>query len=274
MYYYRKRWHDGRCVSEYVPGAFAEAAEWLERQERQERQERAAERCGRREADRAVDRAVAGIVVEVLGAVGGYLEATGHHRHKGTWRRRRGAVRGIKGNTTRSGLPNVYGRVLDNTLLEQAAAWWAWAKDGEGEGIDPETCKAIAWDLESYARELAGPGPSPAVAALARTAALAHEATRRYEWRLSQQSSDGLTLAEGSYLQRAIDRAHGRLMKTLRTLAVVRRLESRLPLAAVQVNIDARGREPSAGARPDPFFETHRRPEAEPEAAALEAADA
>lgn len=88
-------------------------------------------------------------------------------------------------------------------------------------------------DARDMATELAGPNPSPTVRILAETAAICWAELRRAE--ISSLSTVERTIAEADYHQRHVDRCHARLMRTLRTLAQVRRLECDAP--AVQVNV-------------------------------------
>lgn len=88
-------------------------------------------------------------------------------------------------------------------------------------------------DIERVARELAGPEPSASVVMLAQTAALCWASLRIAEAQLL--GANGVTLAQGEYLQRQVERASNRWLRTLRTLAEVRRLESQVP--TVQVNV-------------------------------------
>ena len=90
-YYYRKRRVGRRVVSEYVgAGELAEAIATLEAFSRQEQEmERAAWR-EEQEAERAFDQEIDAVGDLVRTMTGAVLLATGHHTHKGQWRRRRG----------------------------------------------------------------------------------------------------------------------------------------------------------------------------------------
>ena len=89
-YYYRKRRTGGRVVSEYVgagPGAELLAeADALDRAERAERRE--AERQAREEVQ-ALDRQADEVADLIRALTHGVLLATGHHTHKGQWRKQR-----------------------------------------------------------------------------------------------------------------------------------------------------------------------------------------
>ncbi len=89
-YYYRKRWEDGRAVSEYVgAGLAATAADALDRMERYERETAAVEWRRVVNAERQAARALAEVetVTRVLTAA--VLIANGYHAHKRQWRRAR-----------------------------------------------------------------------------------------------------------------------------------------------------------------------------------------
>ena len=89
-YYYRKRWVNGRPVSEYVgAGMSATWAEALDGIERYERQEAAAEWRRVVEAERRAARALArvDVVTSTLTAV--VLIVNGYHAHKRQWRKQR-----------------------------------------------------------------------------------------------------------------------------------------------------------------------------------------
>jgi len=90
MYYYRKRRIGGRVVSEYVGGgvvgelaALQDERERLERAERRQAERRVHEEMWM--LDRQADE-----VAELIRALAqGMLLVTGHHTHRGQWRKRR-----------------------------------------------------------------------------------------------------------------------------------------------------------------------------------------
>jgi hypothetical protein len=92
-------------------------------------------------------------------------------------------------------------------------------------------------EMEGLAVELAGPNPTPVESLLARTAATCWVWMRGYEIQTASAAST-LHVNPGKYdpLQRRIDHAHQRMLKTLKTLAEVRRLA----LPALQINIARR----------------------------------
>jgi hypothetical protein len=98
---------------------------------------------------------------------------------------------------------------------------WAAGKDG-----DAQTKARLKVELRDLAAELAGPSPSPVESVLADTAATAWFAFRMSEAQYAggATSEGGMTLAQSEHAQRRTDRAHRRLMSTLKTLAAVRRL--------------------------------------------------
>jgi hypothetical protein len=125
--------------------------------------------------------------------------------------------------------PNPTGRIMDNWAVGQLIAWAA-GKSGS------ETMKAkLRAELCSVAAELAGPNPNPVERVLAETAATAWFAYRLHEatYAGGVAGGSGMSIAQSEHAQRRIDRAHRRLMSTLKTLASVRRLA----LPAVQINL-------------------------------------
>jgi hypothetical protein len=128
--------------------------------------------------------------------------------------------------------PTLTGRVVDRWVLEILIRWAA-GKDGD------EGAKArITDEMHDFANDLAGPSPVSAVErSLIEGAAL--------DWlflRISQAHNVGgyigenrLTFAASEHGQRRVDRAHRRLLATLKTLATVRRLG----VPAFQINVGA-----------------------------------
>lgn len=95
---------------------------------------------------------------------------------------------------------------------------------------DAETREALMQDINDLCVSLAGPTPSPVERVLAETASLCWFDLRHAE---AQCTGKAMTFAQSDHAQRRIDRAHRRLMSTLRTLAQVRRLA----FPTVQVNL-------------------------------------
>lgn len=98
-----------------------------------------------------------------------------------------------------------------------------------------KTADALRAELKRFADGLAGPSPTPLERTLADTAALSWFALRTFEaqYLASLNDSTGITLSQSEHHQRRIDRAHRRLLTTIRTLATVRRLG----VPAIQVNV-------------------------------------
>ena len=85
-YYYRKRRQGDRVISEYVgAGELAEACAALDALEREVR--RAARE--RRQAERALDAQVGQACDLIRALTCAALLVTGHHTHKGQWRKKR-----------------------------------------------------------------------------------------------------------------------------------------------------------------------------------------
>jgi len=107
---------------------------------------------------------------------------------------------------------------------------WAAGKEGN------EKTKAMLKDeLCNVAADIAGPSPSPVERILAECAATSWFAYRLHEARYaaSATSEGAMTLAQSEHAQRRMDRAHRRLLSTLKTLANVRRLA----VPALQINV-------------------------------------
>lgn len=123
---------------------------------------------------------------------------------------------------------------LSNRIMNEWAAgklveWAAGTKEKD------ETKHKLRSELDEVAADLSGPGPSPAERMLAEVAALNWFALRLFEARYAgaANSEEGITLVQSDHGQRRIDRAHRRLMASLKTLATVRRLG----VPAIQVNV-------------------------------------
>jgi hypothetical protein len=118
-------------------------------------------------------------------------------------------------------------RVMDNWAVARLIDW-AVSNNGD-------TKRKLKKELCDFAAELAGPTPSPVERVLAETAATCWFAFRMHEAHYASgvRSEDGMTLAQSEHAQRRLDRAHRRMLSTLKTLATVRRLA--VPL--VQVNV-------------------------------------
>lgn len=106
---------------------------------------------------------------------------------------------------------------------------WASGKTG-----NEKTKEALRRDMDTFAAELAGPAPSPVERVLAETAAVSWFALRLAEAQWAGAATEGgLALVQSEHCQRRVDRAHRRLLATLKTLATVRRLG----VPAIQLNV-------------------------------------
>ena len=111
-------------------------------------------------------------------------------------------------------------RVMDTWAVTRLIDWAA-GKDGS------ETTKAkLRGELREFAAELGGPSPSPIERVLAETAATAWFAYRLHEatYAAGVTGEAGMSLAQSEHAQRRMNRAHQRLLSTLRTLAHVRQI--------------------------------------------------
>ncbi len=85
-YYVRKRWHNGRCVSEYIGGgAFGALLAGFDEAERQGQRRERAQRQQEESIDKALDEVTEAMSILITAA----LLAAGCRTHKGQWRRRR-----------------------------------------------------------------------------------------------------------------------------------------------------------------------------------------
>jgi hypothetical protein len=118
---------------------------------------------------------------------------------------------------------------MDNWAVGQLINWAA------GKESNPKAKASLKEELCEVAAELAGPSPSPVERMLAETAATSWFAYRLHEAQYTGNvaAEGGMTLAQSEHAQRRLERAHRRLMSTLKTLAAVRRLA----LPAVQINL-------------------------------------
>lgn len=97
------------------------------------------------------------------------------------------------------------------------------------------TKTALREEIRETADELAGPSPTPLERMLAEVVAVNWFALRLYDvnYLSSANNGEGMSFKQGEYLQRRIDRAHSRLMSSLKTLATVRKLG----VPALQINL-------------------------------------
>jgi hypothetical protein len=107
--------------------------------------------------------------------------------------------------------------------------------------------EALARKLELLRAEVAGPDATPLERLLAERVAACWLRMHYYEALLTQKEPD-LSLAQGEYHHRRLDRAHRRYLSSLKTLALVRKLA----VPVLQVNIAKRqvnvaGVAPAAG---------------------------
>lgn len=134
------------------------------------------------------------------------------------------------------------------------ASWWEQVGDlaenaqvsllkaiGAGNGFLQE---AVPRRLAALKAELAGPSPTPLERLLVERVAACWLAVQVFE-NVYAQNMHRLSLAQGEYYQRCLDRAHRRYLSTIRSLAVVRRLlrpvVAQVNIAGQQVNVSAGG---------------------------------
>jgi hypothetical protein len=128
--------------------------------------------------------------------------------------------------------------IVKANLAEKAMDNWAvgklidWVAGKEG---NQKTKASLKEELCDLAVELAGPSPSPIERMLSETAATSWFACRYYEatFAAAVAGDGGMSLAQSEHAQRRMDRAHRRLLSTLKALAAVRRLA----VPAQQINV-------------------------------------
>jgi hypothetical protein len=126
-----------------------------------------------------------------------------------------------------------YGRRLLDTY-GNPPAWVRTALARNAGGDDLAITEAMPAKLAQVQRELEGPAPTPLERLLAERAAVCWFLVNLYE--SSYAGAKNQTFRQAEYEQRKIDRAHGRFLSAVRTLAQVRKLA----LPALQVNIGAK----------------------------------
>jgi hypothetical protein len=126
--------------------------------------------------------------------------------------------------------------IVKATLGDRAMDAWIVGKLlDRAVGEDKRLRKKLRDELERFAADLAGPCPTTLERVLTDTAALSWFVVRMDEAQyLSAINSDqGMALSHSEHSQRRIERAHRRLLATLKTLATVRRLAG----PAIQFNV-------------------------------------
>jgi hypothetical protein len=98
-------------------------------------------------------------------------------------------------------------------------------------GNDMFTQEAIPHNLEAMRKEIAGENPSPLERLLAERITVCWLELQYFEALYAQNMGD-MTLAQGDYHQRRIDKAHRRYLSSIKALAQIRKLGP-----AVQINV-------------------------------------
>jgi hypothetical protein len=265
-FYLRSVRRAGRVVTTY--GGSGPTALDAVRSDAEARQERAAEAAAwRRERDRleAADRTLGDLCHGALVIAHAALEARGFHQHKRQWRRKRQMSKptvktpSLSADTEQdaeetfrllkaaqsgdeTALPKLRSlfdkrpELLDN-FLEGGRDLASLAEIAVIESVCGRTNllqrEILIRDLDRTAAELAGADPTPAERLLARRASLCWSVINLYEFRYAKREE--MTFYQADHDQKQIDRAHRRLLQTLRTLETVRRLARGGPLVAVNV---------------------------------------
>jgi hypothetical protein len=268
-YYYRSHRLGGRVVHEYVgAGAAARSAALADERRRRERRREAARRARERAALDELDRRLAGLEREARLLAGAALAAAGYHQHKrGEWRRQR-----MKTAEPKTAGPVPASRLPALPTRDELLALFRRAQSGDESAVPavrelfrrPEAVAALPMQMSPFEEEqlvgamagtdllyrenilaqagrlraeLSGPDPSPLEKLLVDRAVMARLHVYHAESRLAQRYQAGSPASLLEFWQRAIDRAHRRLLSAVRVLAQVRRLA--LPVLLAQVNVAA-----------------------------------
>ncbi len=90
MYYYDKVRENGRVVSKYIgKGIASQLVEAINAESRFEREELLRERIVQKAVDREIDTVIRELAAQAKVLTEAVLVASGYHKHKGQWRRRR-----------------------------------------------------------------------------------------------------------------------------------------------------------------------------------------
>jgi hypothetical protein len=90
-YLYEKRRENGRVVSKYIgKGLASQLVESINEEQRLERELLRSERLVQKALDREIDTAIRELSAKAKVLTEAVLVASGYHKHKGQWRRRRG----------------------------------------------------------------------------------------------------------------------------------------------------------------------------------------
>ena len=127
-------------------------------------------------------------------------------------------------------------RVLYEAAPELAYTVSSWQYVVEREILgttQPGVAETFAEQAERWRKKLAGDDPSPIESLLVNRIILDHLHALKSETRLQQKLNGSLTLMEADYYQKQAERAQRRLLRSIKTLAEVRKLLR----PTVQVNI-------------------------------------
>jgi hypothetical protein len=241
IYLYRSVRRAGRVVTYYVAsGAVAVllAAEEEERRAAIEARREAAAAVAR-ECDE-IDGSLAGLAREARAEARALLESTGHYQHcRGQWRRR-GDMSELRPGPEIKPADRERRRELQRrstggnyieTLTFNSMISFALGKAATTQQID------WAWeDLGRVVAEIAGPAPTGIEVLLAKAAAADWLALRSYQARLAAtENSREVSGSLRDQIQRTLDRTTRRMLATIRTLGVVRKLA--LPAPPVQIAV-------------------------------------
>ena len=221
-YLYRSIRRGGRVASQYLgrgeDALLIDALETIERDEKD--YQRHQERRERQQLD-DLEQSLDELAEQARTLAGEALISAGYHQHhRGEWRKRRGKRRG-KGQTGRT-CDGLVGEVQAHRLCSGQGSHGSARRKDFGERWTKKSKNSRGLQQA----RLSEPSPKPR---------LSHGALRLFEatYVSSSQSEDGITIKQAEFHLRRIDRAHRRLLSSLKTLATIRRLA----LPALQINV-------------------------------------
>lgn len=256
-YYYRKSWHQGRCISEYIGnGSSAQAIATIEAIDRQKEMLRRFEWQAVKNEQLAIDQALDQARAAIRGVVNPVLRLTGHYQHKGQWRKRQMTEADIQKQAERlmqlreicdtpsppakeraeleaiyQKLPQMANVALD--LLEFATDKTLKAVVDKGTFVIEQRAR-----LDRFKAQLGYQAATPLERLLIDQVGLCWLRLQIAE--MSYAGADSrratLRLAELDYWERRLNASQRRFLRAMETLARIRKLASRTP-EILQINI-------------------------------------
>ncbi len=255
-YYYRQHWQDGTCKTEYVGfGLIAELAANLDRLTQEERRLERLKLQAEIEEQASIDRQIDDLCRQVGAITRAALQATGHHKHKGTWRKERVELTQEQKEQACDLLDRVAtgkGTKQDEKkfekMLKDVPAAWVLHGDLPRNAIthmlklmagEGKASFALKVSLETGLKQMKAdhgyPDASPLEKMLIEQVLVCW---LRLYWVecIFTQSMGKLSIQQGIYWEKRLSASQRRFLRACETLARVRRLASRTP-EITQINI-------------------------------------